>query len=66
MIITAYRADEWKALPDKYKKKVIGIMDAGEVIQPPKCPECGSEMMEQEGYLSCVECGCPRKLRIIG
>lgn len=65
MVYTSYTKEEWEALPEKYRKQVVGISDSGEVMQPPKCPECSSEMMENQGYLSCIECGAIRRIRVL-
>ena len=63
MVYTAYKSSEYKELNSFYKKKVVGVSDGNEVLQVPKCPECGGDMFEVEGmtdYLSCVDCGCCR------
>lgn len=65
MKYTAYSEQEFKELPKKYKRIVVGIKENNEIIQVPLCPECGGEMMEQQKYLSCISCGCIRKLRVI-
>lgn len=65
MRYTAYTSEEWENLPKKYKEQVLGVKHNNEIIQPPLCPECGGEMMEIEGYLSCIDCGCCRSLRVI-
>ena len=66
MIYTAYTSKEYERESDKYKKKIIGIEECGEILQLPLCPECGSEMMEVESeYLSCITCGAIRRKRVI-
>ena len=65
MVYTAYTEKEYETLPRRYRKQVVGVSEEGEILQIPLCPECGGEMMEQEGYLSCTECSCLRKKRIL-
>lgn len=67
MVYTAYSESEWETLPDRYRKEVVGIRESGEVMQVPLCPECGGECANiYDDYLSCVECGSIRKLRVLG
>ena len=65
MIYTAYSEEEYKNLPQKYKKRVLGVSYEGNILQVPLCPECGSNMMEVDGFLSCVVCGRVSGKRII-
>lgn len=66
MIYTAYSEEEYNNISTKYKKQVVGIVECGEILQIPLCPECGDEMMEVDGdYLSCMTCGAIRRKRVI-
>lgn len=65
MIYTAYTEEQYNELPKKYRKEVLGISYKGDILQVPLCPECGGEMMESEGYLSCTICGCICRKRVI-
>ena len=65
MIYTAYSKEQYEELPKKYRNKVLGVSYEDNILQPPLCPECGGEMMPEDGYLSCTVCCITLNKRII-